>query len=81
MNVFDLARLQSLSAEALGVALWIAAQPAEYEFRVEDAKFRFAVGNYKWSRISKELRKAGALIQHRIGGTFILGFERESINE
>ena len=53
---------QGLSAEALGVLVWLAARPVGAQVQVPTIQRAFGVGKDKWQRIARELRAVGALI-------------------
>jgi hypothetical protein len=50
-----------LSAEALGVLVYLASQPQGWVARPCTIQERFAIGRDKWQRIARELREAGAM--------------------
>jgi len=58
----------ALSAEAVGVLVFVMTNPDQFTVRVPDIKARFGIGQSKWLRISKELRDAGALVTTAVRG-------------
>jgi len=52
---------ERLSADALGVLVYLAAMPSGFTVRVGDIMARFKLGKDRWQRIARELRAAGAL--------------------
>lgn len=52
-----------LSAEALGVALYLNGKPAGWQTRPFDVQNHFKFGDSKWRRLSKELKGFGLLVE------------------
>ena len=50
-----------LSAEALGVLVFIASKPNGWRFSPTDIRQRFSFGRDKWQRIAREMRAAGLI--------------------
>ena len=63
------ARNDQLSAEALGVLVFLASMPHGFLTRVASIQERFGFGKDKWQRIAKELREAGAMVVEAVRGS------------
>lgn len=62
------AQCPDLSAEALGVLVYLASLPHGTLARVATIRERFGFGKDKWQRIARELREAGAMELRSIRG-------------
>jgi len=58
----------ALSAEALGVLVYLASLPRGFVARVSVIRERFGIGKEKWQRIARELRGAGAMTVEPVRG-------------
>lgn len=50
-----------LSAETLGVYVYLLSKPDAWVIRITDIQRQFGLGDHKWRKVSKELRTAGLL--------------------
>lgn len=67
------AQLAELSADALGVLVWLASLPKGFAVRRSTILERFRLGKDKWQRIARDLAAVGALElrkERRAGGQF-----------
>lgn len=55
------------SVEAVACLAWLNSRPAGYDFRVTELQARFNLGDFKWRRVSRELKKHGLLKQRNLG--------------
>jgi len=62
------AQSPDLSADALGVLVFLASLPNGFTLRVVTIQERFRIGKDKWQRIARELRACGAMASDRIRG-------------
>ena len=65
----SVAQSPDISADALGVLVYLASQPHGFIARVAVIQERFGMGKDKWQRIARELRDLGAMQSHAIRGT------------
>lgn len=59
----------ALSAEALGVLVYLASLPRGFVLRVATVQERFGIGKDKWQRIARELRDSGAMDAQPVRGS------------
>ena len=59
----------ALSAEALGVLVYLASLPRGFVLRVGTVQERFGIGKDKWQRIARELREVGAMDAQPVRGS------------
>lgn len=64
-----------LSAEALGVALYLHGKPAGWKARPFDIQKHFKFGDYTWRKVSKELKSFGLLHERKVQSATELWFE------
>ena len=64
-----------LSAEAVGVALYLHGKPSGWRARPFDIKKHFRLGDRGWYRVSKELKGAGLLHERKVQSGTELWFE------
>lgn len=62
------AQNSALSADALGVLVYLGSLPRGFLARVSSIQARFKIGKDKWQRIARELREAGAMIVEAVRG-------------